>query len=176
MIEGRYVLNVGSLVMKIVPSYLIGNNLKSLLRALVCPIKQVNDRFVDWANVMHVANKVTSQKILLEKHLTNKLNMYFANTSQAFTIYHKNPITSDTFIYDAGSTGTHESIYAYKQSASSSSFNYVYGATFMATSFYVECPKFNASKISQAEYEAKIMAIVDMYKLSSKNYKLLYKS
>ncbi len=128
---------------------------------------------------MEIANKVTSQKILLEKYLTNSLKQYFLVQDSNFVIYHKNPITVNLYVFGYGkSTDGYKQLYAYNRSDTENAddMTYSYRAGFLGSSFYVSVPQFNKSLISQDEYEAKIKTIIDRYRLASKNYKLIYQS
>lgn len=176
----RYAIDFDSLVERLMPTYLRGRLFRRIVKIIVSPLQSVNDWFVKWAHEQEVANKVTSQKILLEQYLTSQLRTYIIDKSDRFEIILRNPYSSNAYVFgiDEQPPSLYEQVYAtkFEDRETAAYICYLYSAGFLATSFYVSCPLFDETIIAKDEFEAKVKTIVDRYRLPSKNYKIIYRS
>ena len=74
----RYAINFDKTINRLVPYYIGGRRLILYLQALMKPLQEANDAFVEYAKETRIEASMTSQKFKFEWFLNRKFSKYFA--------------------------------------------------------------------------------------------------
>lgn len=171
----RYVIDFAKTINRLVPYYIGGRKLILYLQALMKPLQDVNDAFVEYAKETRIDASMTSQKFKFEWFLNRKFGKYFANGGRILIknsehlgtpIYYGNaniPLSDHLVMYYA-SEGNNNVELRYQNEKT----------TEESVSFVVSSPAINTSLISQEKYEAMLRYYIDKYRISGKTYHINY--
>lgn len=175
----RYRINFDKTINQLVPYYLGGRRLILYLQALIRPLQQANESFVEYAKETRIEAAMTSQIIKFEWYLNRKFSKYFVNggriviknSEQPGTpIWHEsaNITQSDNMLVHTESEATepHQLIlYRSDEQTDESS-----------VSFFVATPRIDTKLISESKYIAMLKYVIDKYRLANKTYIIKYES
>lgn len=172
----KYTIHFNKTINQLVPYYLNGRKLVLFLQALMSPLQQLNDVFSKWARETRIEAAMTSQVFKLEYFLNLKLQQYFSNKTQRITI--KNSYSNGTPIYyEHEDMGTHHMVMFNQNELTEEKrdLRYEYEDTLnIVYSFLVYAPRPDLSLVSQDAYETQLKFWIDKYKLTNKNYQIIY--
>lgn len=173
----RYYINFDKTINQFVPHYLGGRKLILLLQALMRPLRDVNDAFVEWAKETRIEASMTSQTFKFEWFLNRKFKKYFINSKGRISIkngeklgvpiYHQSAdiADADNMLLYQESEGKRQGeplFYADEKTDESS------------VSFTVFTPQINESLITREAYLAMLSYYVDKYRLAGKTYNIKF--
>ena len=175
----RYRINFDKTINQLVPYYLGGRRLILYLQALIRPLQQANESFVEYAKETRIEAAMTSQIIKFEWYLNRKFCKYFAtggrivikNSEQPGTpIWHEsaNITQSDNMLVHTESEATEPRqliLYRSDEQTDESS-----------VSFFVATPRIDTKLISESKYIAMLKYVIDKYRLANKTYIIKYES
>lgn len=171
----RYVIDFAKTINRLVPYYIGGRKLILYLQALMKPLQEANDAFVEYAKETRIEASMTSQKFKFEWFLNRKFGKYFANGGR---ILIKNSEHLGTPIYYGNaSTPLSDHLVMYYASEGNNNVELRYQnekTTEESVSFVVSSPAINTSLISQEKYEAMLRYYIDKYRISGKTYNINY--
>ena len=171
----RYVIDFAKTINRLVPYYIGGRKLILYLQALMKPLQEVNDAFVEYAKETRIEGSMTSQKFKFEWFLNRKFGKYFANGGRILIknsehlgapIYYGNasiPLSDHLVMYYASEGNNNVKLHYQNEKTAESS-----------VSFVVSSPTINTSLISQEKYEAMLRYYIDKYRISGKTYNINY--
>lgn len=171
----RYFINFDKTINQLVPYYIAGRKLILYLQALMSPLRQANEDFVEYAKETRIEATMTSQVFKFEWYLNRKLKCYFAAGGR---IAIKNSEVIGTPIYKQSanisdsehalvrlSSETGDTMILYRSDEQTDESN---------VSFVVTTPQIDTSLITEAEYIAMLKYIIDKYRLANKTYIIKY--
>ena len=175
----RYRINFDKTINQLVPYYLGGRRLILYLQALIRPLQQANESFVEYAKETRIEAAMTSQIIKFEWYVNRKFSKYFANggsiviknSEQPGTpIWHEsaNITQSDNMLVHTESEATEPRqliLYRSDEQTDESS-----------VSFFVATPRIDTKLISESKYIAMLKYVIDKYRLANKTYIIKYES
>lgn len=169
----RYLLNIDKSVNDLTHFAIRGRKYILILQSLLYPMRQLNDKFIQFAKDKHIEARMTSQVIYFEWFLNYKLNGYFINQSDQITIESEAtkgvPIfhggNSDTFVVWKRGTNNDLSPAFYHKTEELEQDRY---------SFIVNCPAIKDQYKSEFAFALKHW--VDKYKTAGKTYLIKIKS
>lgn len=175
----RYRINFDKTINQLVPYYLGGRRLILYLQALIRPLQQANESFVEYAKETRIEAAMTSQIIKFEWYLNRKFSKYFVNggriviknSEQPGTpIWHEsaNITQSDNMLVHTESEATEPRqliLYRSDEQTDESS-----------VSFFVATPRIDTKLISESKYIAMLKYVIDKYRLANKTYIIKYES
>lgn len=174
----NYHIDFDRLVNELVPYYMGGRKFILLIQSLVKPLHSLNDKFVSWSYEKKIEANMTSQTIMMEWFLNDKLGKYLKDSSQRIFVldsvnnsgvllYWQNSTTTDRFtLYNSGETES--TTYPNKP------LKYEYERSGVASySFFISSPPIDITKISVAEYKSMIKYWVEKYRISGKTFTIV---
>lgn len=176
----RYRVNFDRLINQFVPHYMGGRRLILYLQALVSPLQDLNDAFVEWAKETRIEASMTSQIFKFEWFLNRKFKKYFSDPMSRIVI--SNGTSLGVPLYWQSENMPHTTMYLQEgdeQSEITDNVALYYSTerlTGDAYSFVVRSPYPNTELISQAEFDSQLRYWIDRYRLASKTYNIQYHS
>ena len=174
----RYYINFDKTINQLVPYYLGGRKLILYLQALLSPLREINDRFVEYAKETRIEVAMTSQIFKFEWYLNRKFKKYFVGAGSisiknhdviGTPIYKESANIADSdnmLVFKAAETGVnHLVLYRSDEQTDESS-----------VSFIVTTPKIDTRLISEQKYIAMLKYVIDKYRLANKTYIIKYES
>lgn len=175
----RYRINFDKTINQLVPYYIGGRRLILYLQALMRPLQQANEAFVEYSKETRIEAAMTSQIFKFEWYLNRKFSKYFANggkiviknSEQPGTpIWHEsaNITQSDNMLVHTESEATEPRqliLYRSDEQTDESS-----------VSFFVAIPRIDTKLISESKYIAMLKYVIDKYRLANKTYIIKYES
>lgn len=176
----RYRINFDKTINQLVPYYMGGRKLILYLQALMKPLQQLNDWFVEYAKETRIEVAMTSQILKFEWYLNHKFSKYLKNGGRITITNSEQPGTpiwhqsanlssqSDNMLIhtEAEKTATRQLIlYRSDEQTDKSS-----------VSFYVTTPQIDTKLISESKYIAMLKYVIDKYRIANKTYIIKYES
>lgn len=97
----RYELPTDKLINQLTPYYLSGRKYILFLQSLVYPLKEMNERFMEFARDKHIEARMTSQTMYFEWFLNYKFQKYFSNPLEGIYIKESETVGIDIYHEDA---------------------------------------------------------------------------
>lgn len=171
----RYKIDYDKTINQFVPHYMGGRKLILYLQALMYPLQQLNDSFVDWAKETRIEACMTSQIFKLEWFLNRKFGKYFSDQQSRISI--QNGGSTGVPIYYESEDPETAVLYNESENEDVPAFYFENETpTNLTYSFVVNVPSPDTSKITQATYDSQLRYWIDRYKLASKSYLIKYTS
>lgn len=171
-----YRIDINRLVNQLVPHYLGGRKLILLLQSMLSPLDSLNLKWNEWANNKRSEAALTSQVIVFEHYLTKQFSKYFLDSTQSIVITDGETGGAALYWQNSKLYGTW-SLYKDdgENTESTTSLYYNNEATaYNDVSFVVVCPAVDTEKITEEEITAMLKYYIDRYKVSGKEYKIVY--
>ena len=169
----RYRINYDKTINQLVPHYMGGRRLILYLQALVYPLQQLNDAFVEWAAETRIEACMTSQIFKFEWFLNRKFSKYFADPQARISI--RNGGSTGVPIYYQTEEPDTAVLYTEEENQDAPAFYYENETPVsLSYSFVVNAPAPDTTKITQASYNSQLRYWIERYKLASKTYTIQY--
>ena len=177
----RYRINFDKTINQLVPYYLGGRRLILYLQALMKPLQQLNESFVEYAKETRIEAAMTSQIFKFEWYLNHKFSKYFKNGGRITIKNSEQPGTpiwhnsanlatqSDNMLVhkQSGDTGNLKQLILYRSDEQTDE---------SGVSFYVATPQIDTKLIQESKYIAMLKYVIDKYRLANKTYIIKYES
>lgn len=176
----RYRINFDKILNQLVPYYMGGRRLILYLQALMKPLQQANDEFVDYAKETRIEAAMTTEIFKFEWYLNRKFKQYFADPTGRISI--KNSDTLGVPIYrESASIELQNNVLLYHRSEANPKKDFVLyrsdeNTDESSVSFTVSVPRCNEAFITEAKYKAMLKYVIDRYRLANKTYIIKYES
>lgn len=172
----RYSINFDKLINRYVPYYMGGRKLILYLQAIIKPLQDVNDEFVEYAKETKIEASMTSQKFKFEWYLNRKFSKYFANKEHRISIQNTEYLGVPIYYGNATIPQT-EHMLMYRSNESGETVNLRYRTEKTEknrVSFLVSTPPPDLTLISEKQYETMLRYYIDKYKIFGKTYNIIY--
>lgn len=175
----RYFINFDKTINQLVPYYIGGRKLILYLQAILSPLRQANDAFVEYAKETRIEAAMTSQIFKFEWYLNRKFSKYFANGGH---IVIKNSEMPGTPIYHQSANITQsDNMLTFKEKDPGISRQLVLYRSDEQTdesdvSFVVTTPEIDTKLISEQKYIAMLKYVIDRYRIANKTYIIKYEA
>jgi hypothetical protein len=156
-----------------------GRRLILYLQALMYPLRQVNDEFVEYAKETRIEASMTSQIFKFEWYLNRKFGKYFANGGR-ITVSNSDAL-GVPFYQESANIGDSENPTVRFQLENSDANQLILYHSDEQTgesnvSFVVTTPQIDTNLISEQKYTAMLKYVIDKYRLANKTYIIKYES
>lgn len=172
----RYSINFDKLVNRYVPYYMGGRKLILYLQAVIKPLQDVNDEFVEYAKETRIEASMTSQIFKFEWFLNHKFSKYFANSSQRITLNNSEHLGVPIYYGNASIPLADHMVMYYNSEGQDTTrlYHQTEKTEENQVSFVVSTPAINTSLISSKQYEAMLKYYIDKYRIFGKTYIIKY--
>lgn len=175
----RYFINFDKTINQLVPYYMGGRRLILYLQALMYPLRQVNDEFVEYAKETRIEAAMTSQIFKFEWYLNRKFSKYFANGGR-IAITSSETLGVPFYLESANIANSENPVVRFKSENNNTNQLILYRSDEQtgksSVSFIVTTPKIDTKLISEQKYTAMLKYVIDKYRLANKTYIIKYES